>query len=285
MNLLITFENPHSTWSPLHIYKKFFEWILCNYPEFNIQYENTHPIRKMNPSGPHSPQLMTIRNLDNRKYIIISYWDRAIELTWEGNGWDEENRVDLITSSGVFSEMNFTPFSYCCYSSEFELLADSLRKKFIEKENKDLLFRGYLYHHRKMMQNYRPEFFSEERKSTIDYFNELNDSKICMSLDGVGEICNRDLEILCCGSVLLRPELYQKFHNPLIPDYHYISVEKVDDPSKQLDLLVEKFNSVRHDEDYLSEIAKNGLEWYLNNGSIDSNVELLKKIVNINKLT
>jgi hypothetical protein len=284
MRLLVTFEYPHSTWIPLIVFRDFFKWFEINYDEHEISYQNTDPLKRMNPSGPNSPQIMVIKNLDNGKYIIVSYWDRAIELTWNGNGWDDEKRVDLITSSGIFSDLDFTPFSYCCYSSEFEFLSKNKRKDFKDKIISDLHFRGFLYHERKLMQQYKPELFSEQRKSTEDYFNELNSNKICLSLNGAGEICNRDLEILSCGSVLIRPELSQRFHNPLIPNYHYVSVEKVKDPKLQLDLIIDKYNNIKNDDNYLNEVAYNGLKWFEENGSILSNVELLKNIVDINKL-
>ena len=36
--------------------------------------------------------------------------------------------------------------------------------------------------------------------------------------------------------------------------------------------------------DYIKGIAENGLEWYKNNGTIQSNVDILKEVININKL-
>lgn len=284
MNLLFRFENPHSTWVPPNVFKNYFDWFSSTNQNYNITYENTDIIKKMNPSSPHSAHLLTIWNLDNSKYIIVSYWDRAIELTWDGNGWNDNNRVDLITSSGVFQDLDFTPFTYPCYSSEFEILSKSHKKDISEKLNNGIRFRGFLYHHRKTMQEYIPELFEESRKGVIDYFHELNDSKICLSLDGAGEICNRDLEILCCGSVLLRPELTQIFNEPLIPDYHYVAVEKVNNPKIQLDLILEKYNRIKEDNNLLETIGRNGHEWFERNGSIQANVDLLKRLVNIDKL-
>lgn len=284
MNISVRFENPHTSWIPLTVFKRYFEWLSDTQKSHNITYESVDDLIKRNPSGTHSPHIMVITNVDNKKYIIVSYWDRAIELTWSGNGWDDENRVELITSAGVHQEMEYTPFSYSCYSNTFENLSMSERKGFDEKTNDNLIFRGYLYSHRLDMKNYKPNYFGDKIDG-YEYFKEINNSKICLSLNGAGEICNRDIEILSCGSVLLRPELSQRFHSPLIPDVHYLAVPKVDNPEEQLDLLIDKYETVINNTDLLRKVAENGYQWYLENGTINSHVEILKRIVDINKLS
>lgn len=284
MNISVTFEYPHTYWSTLIVYKNFYDWFEKEYDTHTITYQNTEPDLRSNPSGTGSPHVMTIRNLDNKKYIIVSYWDRAIELTWPGNGWDVENMVELITSAGVHHPINVTPFSYTCYSQEFENIAKEKRKPWIEKSNDNLFFRGYLYGERKVMSEYKPDLFTDSRKGVIDYFDELNDTKISLSLNGAGEICNRDMEILCSGSVLIRPKLNQKFHNELIPDFHYISVENVNNPKEQLDIIIKRYEEIKENSELLNEISNNGLDWFNSNGSLVSNVNILKQIVDINKL-
>lgn len=284
MNIEFKFENPHTYWNPLIVFKNYYSWIENNQNGHSLIYTNTIPSERGNPSGPSSPHIMTIRNLETRKYIIVSYWDRAVEFTWEGNGWDTENRVDIITSAGVHCDMEYTPFSYTTYSLEFEKYASTDRKPWSEKTDSSLLFRGFLYAERKLMQTLRPDLFSEERKTIREYFDELNNTKISLSLNGAGEICNRDMEILCSGSVLLRPELTQKFHNPLIPNVHYISVEKVSDGKTQLELLLKKYEEIKDNFDFLNTIGNNGLRWFEQNGSMEANVELLKKLINLEKL-
>jgi hypothetical protein len=284
MDISVNFEYPHGYWAPLHVYNNFFSWFKNQYNQHNITFDNSSKKYNGNPSAPYSPHIMVIKNETNKKYIIVSYWDRAIEFTWDANGWESKNMVDIITSSGVHEKMKFTPFSYTCYSLDFEKNAEKYRKQFKEKLNKKLLFRGYLYADRKSMQKYKPDFFSEKRLNTKEYFDELNNSEICLSLNGAGEICNRDMEILSCGSVLLRPRLDQSFHDPLIENYHYISVEKVKNSIDQMDLLLKKYESVKNDKLFLEKIANNGLNWFIKNGSIDANVEILKRVVNIEKL-
>lgn len=284
MKLKIRYEKPHTWWAPLFVFDGFFEWVKENYSDIEIIYEFSDPQKRSNPSCPHSAHIMLITNLENNKYFIVSYWDRALELTWEWNGWNHKNNVDIFTSAGVTSSGNFTPFSYTCYSLEFERFSDSYRKPLQEKKETKLFFRGFLYGERLAMKNYKPEYFTDIKVSTKEYFDELNDNKICLSINGAGEICNRDIEILSTGSVLLRPKLTQNFDDPLIPDYHYISVEKVNDPILQMDLLIDKFEQVKNDHLLLEKISENGLNWYKQNGSTTSNIEILKKIINFDRL-
>lgn len=284
MRLEFTFENPHTDWSVLLVFKQYYDYFIDTYKNINVTYVNSSSFSDRNPSGRHSAHIMTIKNLDTKKYIIVSYWDKAIELTWDGNGWDNQNCVEIITSSGVHNEnFKFTPFSYLTYSKTYENLSEG-RLPFINKKNNELFFRGFLYSERKTMSENFPNNFSNEKKNVNDFFNEINTSKIVLSLNGVGEICNRDIEILSTGSVLIRPKLLQKFHNELIPDIHYISVDKVSNPILQFELLNNKFNEVKNNYELLESISKNGVKWFLENGTINSNVEILKSLININKL-
>jgi hypothetical protein len=201
--------------------------------------------------------------------------------------WDTENCLGLITSSGVYGNLEHIPFSYTCYGVNFEnLSSQKTLKKIEEKPNNELKFRGTLYGERLSMSKAHPEIFLEHRGFDPDfYIQELYDSKICLSLNGAGEICNRDMEILSVGSVLLRPELSQTFHDPLIPNFHYLSVPKVTNPEEQINLLIEKYEENIHNLEFLNYISTNGYNWFKKNGTIDSNVDILKKLIDLNKLS
>jgi hypothetical protein len=227
---------------------------------------------------------MTITNLDTKKYLIVSYWDKAIELTWEWNGWEPKNMVELISSSGTKPEMNFTPYTYLPYSIIFDNLSKN-SKKIEEKENNELGFRGFLYNERLSLSKIGDIKITNEKLFPIDrYYEELNNNKICLSLNGAGEICNRDIEVLSARSALLRPKLDLQFHNKLIPNYHYISFEMDNDPIILNKIILDRYNEVKNDTEFLKYISENGYRWYLENGTVDSNVRILKEIIDINKL-
>jgi hypothetical protein len=284
MKLEFRFENPHTDWATLHVFKKYYEKFILDHPNIEVSYVNSSHHFDGNSSGIYSAHSMCITNLDTKKYIIITYWDRPIEMTWDCNGWDSKNMVELIASSGTTPEMGFTPFSYIPYNTSFDTLSKN-SKKIEDKPNNELIFRGYLYGDRlNLSKTGLIKVVNSKIPSDDKYFEDLTNNKICLSLNGAGEICNRDIEILCSKSVLLRPKLKLEFHNKLIPDYHYISFEHDHDPLIQSEIILNKYNEIKDNIELLKFISENGYQWYLKNGTVDSNVRILQKIINIKKL-
>lgn len=283
MDLEFTFENPSHSWSVLHVFKQYFNLFVNKQQKLNIKYKNSSGQKDRFAGGVNSAHIMTIKNIKNGKYILVSYWDNVDDLLIESNGWDVKNCVEIITSSGVKNN-TVTPFSYLPYSIDFDMLSKNA-KSIINKTKNDLTFRGYLYGNRLQLKNHGKIKITHEKITPIEkYFDDLTDTKICLSLDGAGEICNRDIEIMSAKSVLLRPKLTFKFHNDLIPDYHYISFERDDNPKTQSEIILEKYNQVINNYELLEYISNNGYQWYLENGTISSNVNILDKIINIDKL-
>ncbi|MFT5886645.1 MAG: hypothetical protein ACI9IP_003113 [Arcticibacterium sp.] len=190
----------------------------------------------------------------------------------------------LLTSSGAYNEMDYIPFSYlpCTrFFSENYINA----KPFKEKVQNELSFKGYLYGQRLELSKLNVIDITDKKIfPDQDYYDSLTNSQICLSLNGVGEICNRDMEILSAGSVLFRPVLEQKFHNPLISGIHYVGYPYIEDAKQQMDVILEEYDRVKNNYDLLKTIAKNGYDWFSNNGTIDKNVNLLKKLVKFEAL-
>ena len=273
----VTYQIPGEkvTWSTTNMYHKFYSYLSENY-------ECTH--KESNCIGygsPNSPHMMTIKNNVNNKYFVVSYWDYNEDVYNQTYGWDVDNMVELFTSSGVTSNFKFTPFSYMAYSTEYEQYSKN-RVPYDEKPNNELTFRGYLHGMRNILNALNDIPMQNVRISTFEYFTELTNNKICLSLNGATEICNRDLEIMAAGSVLLRPLLKQKFHNELVPNVHYIPFDNSDNPIEQMRIIKDKYNEIKNDDNLLRKISTNGHEWYLKNGTVQANVDILKSILNIN---
>jgi hypothetical protein len=49
-------------------------------------------------------------------------------------------------------------------------------------------------------------------------------------------------------------------------------------------IILDRYNQVKDDIEFLKFISENGYQWYLENGTVDSNVRILKEIIDINKL-
>jgi len=83
MNIEFIFENPHHNWSVLHVFKKYYEWFISKHNDVNVSYKNSSDYYDGNPSGIYSPHNLVITNLETKKCIVVSYWDRPIEMTWK----------------------------------------------------------------------------------------------------------------------------------------------------------------------------------------------------------
>ena len=284
MNIEIGYEYPHSQWSVFHVFKGFHEILTSGNPSVNFNYLNFGTCDNRCAQNIYSPHVMTIKNKDNGKYFIISYWDNIEDFNHISNGWDPDRCVNIFTSSGVHSDNSkVVPLSYLPYNIITEKFS-KLSKPFDEKSNCELFFRGYLYGIRKEIYDIGKIHLTDSKISITDYLHELDVNEISLSLNGAGEICNRDIEILSMRSVLLRPKLSQKFHNEFIDGEHYISFELDNDPNIQSKIILDKFNKIKNDKKLLKKVSDNGYEWYCNNGTIKSNIDILTNIINITLL-
>jgi hypothetical protein len=282
VNLEFRFENPSHSWSVLHVFKLFFDEV-SNTKKFKIDYKNSAFGSDRFAGGLNSAHVMSIKNLDNGKYILVSYWDNCSDLLNPHNGWDVKNCVEIISSAGI-RENKVTPFSYLTYSTDFESLHPH-SKVISSKTKNELIFRGHLYGDRMLLKDLGIINITNEKITPNQkYFEDLTDNKICLSLDGAGEICNRDIEIFSAKSVLLRPKLTFDFYNKLIPEYHYISFERNNNPKIQSEIILEKYNEIKDNDELLHFVSTNGYNWFLENGTIRSNVDILHKLIDFNKL-
>jgi hypothetical protein len=106
----------------------------------------------------------------------------------------------------------------------------------------------------------------------IDYMNMAIKYKVGFAIGCVGEICYRDFEYLAVGLPMLRIQYMSQVNPPLIPNYHYIAVDRTQFPWDMnrdreggplyVEAYKERFLKVKDDKDFLLFIAKNGREYY-----------------------
>ena len=221
----------------------------------------------------------------------------------EANGWDLHNLVDIITTPGTHlnnlnfekSNINYTPASYIFHSAD----QDQYLKNFKPKPKTDytLLFRGKTFLFRKYLENdQRFNILStSEGNNGIgnrDFLNELASLNVSLCLNGTAEITYRDIESFAVYTPVLRPTLTCKFYNKLKPNYHYIAVDLedikdikgLDYYKAKADKIYQRYLEVKDDKMFLDYITTNAREWFENNGTIQSNVDILMKTINLQKL-
>jgi len=109
------------------------------------------------------------------------------------------------------------------------------------------------------------------------YIAESMQFKLALSCGGgggyiCGDFCFRDIELFGLGVPVLRPRYVVETVDPLIPDYHYISVDadftdefKYKEPSILATKLAQRYKEVVKNTEYLEEVAKNARNWYIKN--------------------
>jgi len=139
-------------------------------------------------------------------------------------------------------------------------------------------------------------YFGDHPISFDSYINEVINFKLALSIGGgggfinakCGDICFRDIEMFGLGIPLIRPKYITELSDPLIPNYHYISVDsEFDEIFKYLNhnelakKTSERYLEVINNENYLNQISYNAREWYNNN--ISSN-HITIKLINLLEL-
>lgn len=287
MDLIFKFKNyKDSPESFAHVFIGYYEWFKTNNPEFNVILEDVSFLKNIYAGENGSGYFLTITNPVNKKYIVVSYWDKSKDLTLSNCGWDYENCVEIICSCGVDTSISYTPFTYLIGEKNIYNVVNNNWIPFEEKKDLELFFRGRMYGNREDLFKYNPNNITDKIIPTQEYIKEISERKINLSLNGVAEICHRDIEIMSTGSVLLRPKLNVKFHNDLIPWVHYIPFEfdLKFSVNKQWEIINNTFNNVKNNSTLLTKISKNSLEWFRKNATIESNIELLKNVINIKKI-
>ena len=308
MKFLVYFQKDNGYgWNPSVIFEGILDNLIKKYPQHEFEFIDSLALKDPNtyggPSNQYSNMFFRVQNKENNKYFLVSYWDivRNIFEKECNSGFITENLVELFTSIGIQKDemgkyepcdppIKYTPISFSHTLVRAESTISELNKKNISKVIPEIpRFRGFCMGFRKyLLSDKRFDIIDtrEDRLSIEDYLSEINNHKINLSFNGIGEVSHRDIDILSLGNVLLRPKLSVKFHNDLIPEYHYASVE-VDDQSdfKTLsDAFIEKYNKIKKDKYNKEFISSNGRKWYLENGSTNKNSEIISNLMNLEKL-
>jgi hypothetical protein len=233
-----------------------------------------------------------IENPENKKYFLISFMDKLDNVA----GWDLENCVEIFAAGGVHTgdlryspcPFPYTPISPPHYTHTWEIIAEEYYRQNLPKITPEkpffmslvpYLFREYIHND--------PRFDSYAAKVPYKEFIEIIGShSIVIDINSVAEISNRTIDAFSLGCALLRPKFTVKFHNELIPDFHYAAV-RCDDLSnyKELaDAYIERFEELKKDKDMARFLSVNGRKWYEENSTLESHVNILSKVINIEKL-
>lgn len=310
--LNLYFEHPHSSWSVGNLFSLLRDKLQEKFSSIHFNAHNTGtPLHRENISI-NSAHLFTIVNPLNNKYIIVSFWDKNVDL-FNPAFRDISKLVQLITSSGInikeyalykniHTDLNLpeiqhilTPYTYIPYTVEAATYIEQIYKHKNLKKNKNIIFRGMLYGDREILSKSNLNsniIILDERKNIKDFLQEQSEQIICLSLNGAAEICHRDIELFGLGKAVMRPKFNVQFNDPLMPDKHYISLGDYDFAFCRSNMPIQElissinvsYTKYINNPEYISNIERNAREWYIKNCTLQGAADLFISLVDINRL-
>lgn len=122
-----------------------------------------------------------------------------------------------------------------------------------------------------------------------EYLQEASRFKLVLSIGGgggvlCGDFCFRDIEMFGLGIPLIRPKYITETSNPLIPDFHYVSVDcefdetyRYKNPEELSKRIRDRYLEVIDNTELLNDIAENARKWYTSNIAMPNIVEIILK--------
>ena len=237
-----------------------------------------------------------IENADTGEFHIISVSDDFSHATLN----EKENPF---CKSILFSQFN--PSKVKSHTGEFfskykpwiyfQSLFDNLdmfyhKRQYIKEKSNTLFFKGTSIQDRSFLSHLDKNYVTDFTPTNPnDYFNQLIAHKLAISIDGRGEFCYRDVECFGCGVPIIRYEYESILTEPLIPNYHYISIPRPSDMTlyrtgtkEHADKFMEKYFEVINNDRLLAFISKNAREYYEKNLSLKPSLDKTYELLNLN---
>lgn len=293
------------------VYNSIYEKLLTDHPNvtFNkVNLNEAYPICN-DPGGRCGTSSMNIINLENKKTVVLSFWDRSMEIVHK-EMWPELNVVHLIGGLGMYETPEeiknkrgiiFSPFLYPVEFEHTYNFIDKFREPYqYDKKIKKACFIGMLYGPRLEMAeilNKHPLFEIygiHDGYRGLNYYEKMNSHALTLSFNGNGEWCIRDVESIGLGIPIVRSLLKTEFYGGLKPDIDYIQGSVASDTahycypgytSKQIaEQYIETVENVINNETLLTDISKRNVEYYENYLRISKIIDKFFTIFDLNVL-
>lgn len=172
----------------------------------------------------------------NNKSILMSFWDRGMDVFQAGLGWEKYDIKQYIGGIGMHKTsrqimedygIRHEPFQYPLGVAGSDEMIDIAKAKNLPKKEK-AVFIGQIYGTREELVNHfsKTGFIDVFDPSAgfvgQSYYDKMSEYGLIISLNGNGEFCMRDLEGFGLGVPVVRSMLKTRFHNQLVPNVHYL---------------------------------------------------------------
>lgn len=242
--------------------------------EMIIEDYHTKETQILSVSDDLTPTSLNLQSYDNTKKIFISQFIR--DKVYHHVAKEHQHK--------------YSPWIYFP-SNEYDLESYYKKRQDNAPQDSRMYFRGETFS-RTILSHFTPDvFYGGNSIGGFDtYANELIKFKLGLSVAGRGEMCYRDVEYMALGVPFIRFEYTTEFFEPLIPNVHYISVDRPDDlvdwmkldrlgEKHHAELIIKRYLEVKDDDEFLNFISKNAKEYYNKYLSPSSSVDFTIKML------
>jgi len=221
-----------------------------------------------------------IENLDNGEFCFVSTADVIhLNLVREQDNpklkkvlfasWGEDSMYENVREE---NRHKYSPWMHF-QAALTELDTFYYKRKYSTTRNKKLYFRGST-NSRPILAHFSPNIITNTSvigSRPEEYFNDLIKYQMGLAVGGVAELCYREIEYMALGIPFIRFVYNNRLKVPLIPNVHYIAIDRPDDLPENKDrlglkrhaeLIEKRYLEVIDDLKLLEFVAKNGREYY-----------------------
>lgn len=241
---------------------------------------------------------MIIENEETKEFVILSVSDTLTGaiLNHQSNPLCKKILVAQYNENNIKRHLRgefFNKFSPWIYfpSNNYDLDIKYENRCNIVNYIDKFAFWGTSLEDREILSHFNSTYFDGGRPigDFDSYSNILLNYKMALSISGRGEFCYRDIENFAMGIPIIRFEYENKMAKHLIPNYHYISVDRPIDlvydrmgNEVHAKMIENRFLETKDDIDFLKFISKNARDYYNNNLSPISSVENTYYLLGLN---
>lgn len=181
--------------------------------------------------------------------------------------WEEQGTLQ--------TPINVVPYTYFVKApNEYESRMDRLAK--IPKDDRNMFWAGLRHCGRsrvldKLVESGIIKILSKVNR--LKFYELLARQRLHLSLPGAGNSCHREFECFGIKVPVIAPIFKNIYHNDLVPNYHYIAspnLRALESWDEVADALIERYNEVINDDEYLRFVAQNAYDWFMANSKLDS---------------
>jgi len=168
--------------------------------------------------------------------------------------------------------------------TRFQTLLPELRNA--ERRHGGLYFRGATRGIREsILSCLRGIVCNANRRLPVDeYYRDSAAARIGLALPGNANVCHREIEYFGIGIPTVMPTLKNSFHEPLIPNVHYIAVDvnTTQDSARTVAREIRRaYERCRDDESLLVSVTQNAMAWYERNVRFPGSIALTARLLGL----